>query len=208
MVLRYRYALTLTPYYRRTQNPIRRLVTEGAGGVRVFGLDNLDVQHAVGAELSVYQRRGPVTVYAAGDLYQRQTSGAAFGGDLASDDLLFTSRGSVSVEASDATTVQVFGYYRSPEQTETGRVSGFSVISLGLSHAFNPALSLTARVDDLFSGTEFVFESADGAVVPLRALRDPEIRQLRFTLTYTLGESSKRRTPDVPQEESDDGFGF
>ena len=208
LVLRYKYALTLTPYYRRTSAPIRRLVTEGPGGARVFGLANLDVQDAFGAELSVYQRRGPVTVYAAGDLYQRSTSGTAFGGDLASDDLLFTSRGSVSVKLSEATTVQGFGYYRSPEQTETGRVSGFSVISLGLSHAFSPALSLTARVDDLFSGTEFVFESNDGAAVPLRALRDPDIRQLRFTLTYTMGESSKRRTPEVPQEASNDGFGF
>ena len=208
LVLRYKYALTLTPYYRRTSSPIRRLVTEAPGGVRVFGLANLDVQDAFGAELSVYERRGPVTVYAAGDLYQRQTSGTAFGGDLASDDLLFTSRGSVSVTVSEATTVQGFGYYRSPEQTETGRVSGFSVISLGLSHTFSPALSLTARVDDVFSGTEFVFESSDGAAVPLRALRDPQIRQLRFTLTYTMGESSKRRAPDVPQEESDNGFRF
>ena len=208
LVARYGYGLTLTSYVRRTNDPIRRLVTEGDGGVRVFGLANLDRQLAYGAELSVYERRGPVTVYAAGDLYRRETSGAAFGSDLSSSDLLFTSRGSVTVKVTDATTVQGFGYYRSPEQTETGRLSGFSVISLGASHKFSPSLSLTVRADDLFDGAEFLFESADGSVVPLRALRDPDIRQVRFTLTYTLGQSSERRTPDVPQESGDGGFGF
>ena len=205
---RYKYLVTVTPFYNRTTSPIRRLLTEGTSGTRVFGLANLDLQETYGVDLSVFERRGPVRAYIAGSLYRSTTSGMALGSTFSSDDVQATARGNIRVQVAEGTSIQAFGYYRGPQETETGRVSGFGIVSLAAAHELSPSLSLALRVNDLFATSTFTFESFDGATVPLIAVRNPAIQQAFITLSYSFGSSSGREAPQAPETEADSGFGF
>ena len=205
---RYNYLITVTPFYNRTTSPIRRLLTEGTSGTRVFGLANLDLQETYGVDLSVFERRGPVRAYVAGSLYRSTTSGMALGSTFSSDDIQTTARGNIRVQVAEGTSIQAFGYYRAPQETETGRVSGFGIVSLAAAHELSPSLSLAVRINDLFATSTFTFESFDGATVPLVAVRNPAIQQAFVTLSYSFGPSPDRDAPQAPEPESDSGFGF
>jgi hypothetical protein len=123
------------------------------------------------------------------------------------DAMSYSARANLQVRVRQGTDIQVFGFYRAPQETEDGRVSGFGLATLGLSQRITPALQLSARVNDVFSTSRFSFESTrEGST--LAGVRDPQIQQVSATLTYSFGAGQPRPQRQPEQTGTEGGFGL
>ena len=211
LAVQVRHVLTVTPFYRHTTDVIRRRITfDPVSGLSKGTFQNLDTQDSYGADVTLAPRIGPVRGVLAGSVYRSVTDGGRVEAGLASDGLVYTLRGSLQAEVRPGTTVQAFGFYRGPLETEDAHVSAFGLASLGLSHKIGDRLQLAARVNDVLGTARFTFESeADG--VRFVGVRAPQIRQATATLTYTFGRQGpprRARTPQPQQGGGLDGVGF
>ncbi len=204
----YRYVLTVTPFYRRTTDVIRRrIVFDPATGVSTGTFQNLDAQNSYGADVTLAPRLGPVRGMLSASVYRSITDGGRVETGLASDGLVVTLRGSLQAEVRPGTTVQVFGVYRGPLETEDGRVSAFGLGSLGVSHRVTDRLLLSAHVNDVFGTATFSFETGTDEY-RFVGVRSPRLRQATATLTYTFGRSGPPRPQPQPQSGGLDTVGY
>lgn len=203
------YAVTVTPFYRRTTDVIRRrflFVPEANLGVQTS--QNLDTQDSFGADVTLLGQAlgGRVRGFVSGSVARVVTDGGDAATGVAVDALNVSARGSVQVRVREGTDVQTFVFWRAPQKTEDGRVSGFAFTTLGLNQRITPQLSLSARVNDLFSTTRFEFTSATEQF-RLEGVRDPSQRHVSATLTYTFGSGrASRPREQAPDVGGQDGF--
>lgn len=209
LTLQYRYFLTLTPFYRRTTDVIRRrLLFDPATGVSTQTSQNLDTQDSYGADLTLAAAAGPVRGFASGSVSRVVTDGGSIETGLASDALSWTLRGNVQLKVREGTDLQFFGFYRAPQEVEDGRISAMGFTSLGLNQKISDRLSVALRVNDLLSTTRFEFRTGDGETFLLNGIRDPDVQQFSGTLTWTFGSGPQRRPEQNGQPQQEDGFGL
>ncbi|MFN3597511.1 MAG: TonB-dependent receptor domain-containing protein [Rubricoccaceae bacterium] len=209
--LQYRYALSVTPFYRRTTDVIRQRFTLDEGtGVSTFSFQNLDTQDSYGLDVTLTPLLGPrLRGLVSGSLFRTVTDGGSAEAGLANDALTWTLRGNVTARLREGTDLQVFGFYRGAQRVEDGRVGAFGFSTIGLRQALSPQLALSMRLNDPFGTRQFTFERADGRFFVF-GTRSPNDRRLTATLTYTFGQS-ERRDRDRDRDDNggeDDGFGF
>jgi outer membrane receptor protein involved in Fe transport len=165
-----RSTLQLTPFLRRTRNPIRQLKTATASGGATTTLENLTRTRAVGADGSLRARPMDGTVVTlAGSVAHLETTADVFG----SSGMYATARLTIDVRVADGTAVQLYAYQRSAQAIEQGEILP----------AFTSELALTQRL------------AGERGRVTLR-LNDPlRSDRLDFRLTdATFTQESRRRT--------------
>ena len=189
----YKYVLTVTPFYRRTTDVIRRrIVFDPATGVTTGTFQNLDTADSYGADVTLAPRFGPARGVLSGSVYRSVTDGGSIETGLGSDGLVYTVRGNVQAEVSPGLTVQAFGFYRGPIETEDGRISPFGFGSLGVSQKVSDRFQISANVNDVFGTARFSFETGtdDYRFVGERV---PRLRQATLTVTYSFGRAGPPR---------------
>lgn len=206
LTLQYKFFATLTPFFRRTTDVIsRRVFTDAETGVSVFRPGNLDSESNYGADLTLFGQVGPLRGFASTSLYQAVTTDPE-PGEADTKALSFDVRTSLQAQLREGTDLQLFAFYRGPQQTVDGRRGAFVFSNIGLNQTLSERLRLAARVNDPFGLAKFEFETNDG--VFLRDTEfDPSIQSASFTLTYTFG-SNQQRQPQQPQQGGVDDGGF
>ena len=152
----------------------------------------LDTADSFGADVTLAPQFGPARGVLSGSVYRSVTDGGSIETGLGSDGLVYTVRGNVQAEVVPGLTVQAFGFYRGPIETEDGRISPFGFGSLGGSYKLSDRLTLSANVNDVLGTAQFSFETGtdDYRFVGERVLR---LRQATATLTYTFGQAGPPR---------------
>jgi outer membrane receptor protein involved in Fe transport len=206
--------VSLTPFYRRTTNVIRpRFLFDTATGISTFTQANLDVDDSYGTDVTLALRFGQqLQGFLSGSVYRSVTSAGSIETGLGTDALAYTLRGSLNGRIRDGLNAQLFGFWRSPMQSIDGRMSGFAMTSLGLrQQLMGEQATLGLRINDPFDIARFEYVS-NRPDVSASGFRDPSLRRVDLTFTYTFGQVSQQQRrrraqedmPDIPQ----DGFGF
>ena len=212
LALQYRYVLTVTPFYRHTTDVIRRrIVFDPATGVTTGTFQNLDTADTYGLDLAFTPRLGPVRAMLAASAFRSITDGGSIESGLASDGFAWTLRANLQTTLRKGTDLQLFGFYRSPLETEDGEVSAFGIATLGLSQQLGERFRLALRANDVLGTAEFEFNTGN-ADYTFYGFRDPDLRQFSASLTYTFGQSRPPRPrpgQQQPQPQGGlDGIGF
>ncbi len=165
-----RVTLQLTPFVRRTRDPIRQLKAATASGGATTTLENLTRTRAVGADGSVRGRPTDGTVVTlAGSVARTETTADVF----RSRGVYATARLTIDVRVAEHTAAQLYAYRRSAQSIEQGEILP----------AFTSELALTQRL------------AGDRGRVTLR-LNDPlRSNRLGFRIAdATFSQESRRRT--------------
>lgn len=215
LTMQYKYFLNLTPFYRHTTDVIRRrFFFNPESGVSTFTSTNLDTQDSYGADISLFGQfiGGAVRGFLSGSVARTVTDGTTTDGStgIGVDAMTYSARGSVQLKVREGTDLQLFGFFRAPQNVEDGRISGFGFTTLGVNQKINSALSLSARVNDLFKTARFEYSTVRDGQFELVGVRRPQIQQVSATLTWTFGTGTQRRRPNTEQQPNtgDGGFGF
>ena len=207
MAFQYKFAVTLTPFYRRTTDVIsRRFVVEE--GRTFFTSANFATEQSYGADLTLAAAipKTPIRGFVSGSVFRSETDGGEVDPTIDFGVTSWSARASLQAQLVAGTSLQFFGFFRGPRAIANGRASGFGFTSVGLQQKLlDDALSLSVRVTDPFSTTRFEFESENEAYTEL-GIRDPAQRSVSATLTWTFGKPSERRRP--PQEQVPPGGGI
>ena len=200
LAIQYRFALTVTPFYRHTTDVIRRrIVFDPATGVTAGTFQNLDAEDSYGIEATLAPHWGSVRGALSGNAYRSMTDGGRVETGLAADAFIYTVRGNLRWEVRPSSSVQVFGFYRGPFDTEDGSVSAYGSISAGASHKIREGLQLSATFVDPLQTAAFSFETGTEAY---RFVGERLFRTRRFsaTLSYTFGRPGPPRRQPQPQQ--------
>ena len=203
----YKYFLTVTPFYRLTQDVISRSITvDPVTGNRTFSFRNFDTRDSYGVETTVLAQLGPLRGFVSGSVYQEVTTAEAE--NETAEALTYDARASVQAKLREGTDLQFFIFYRGPSKIIGGEREGFAFSTLGLNQKISDRLSLSARVNDPLSLARFQFQT-NTAFADTRGTFDPDIQQVSATLTWTFGSGPQRqqRQPEQ-QQQGGDGFGF
>lgn len=207
--------VTLTPFYRRTTNVIRpRFLFDPETGVSTFTQQNLDVDDSYGVDLTLAARLGQrLGGFVSGSVFRTVTSAGSIETGLGTDALGYTLRGTLQAQLRPGLSMQAFGFYRSALESIDGRVSPFAITSIGLRQTFlGERAALSLRLNDPLNTTRFEFRSERDGQFRQFGFRDPQLRRVDVTFTYSFGQVSQQQRrrraqqemPQVPQDE----FGF
>lgn len=156
-----RWTLQLTPFLRRTRDPIRPLMATTASGRSTVSLENLTGTRAAGADAAVRARPTDRTVVTlAGSVAHVETTASAFrrGGVYA------TARLTADFQVAQHTTVQLYAYRRSAQAIEQGEILPAFTSELALTRRFaGDRGRVTLRINDPLRGDRVEFRVADAA---------------------------------------------
>ena len=199
-------ALSLTPYYRRTTDIIRRVSTVRADGVTVRSAQNLDTADAWGAEGVVsFENVGGLGGYVSLEAYRLQTDGATADASISSDAFGWGGRVNASYDLGDRVglgnlDLQATARYSAPIDTEQGRVGARTFIDLALRQKlFNDQASLTLQARDPLGLAGFSY-TLDQADLYQQFERDWGAQQVGLTFSYTFGQQRRERNGDRQQD--------
>ena len=192
-------SLSLTPYYRRTTDIIRRVSTVRADGVTVRSAQNLDSADAYGAEGVVsFAGLGGLEGYVSLEAYRLQTEGTTNETSLSNDAFGWGGRVNASYDLGDRfglgdLDLQTTVRYSAPVGTEQGRVGARTFIDLALRQKLlgdRAALTLQARDPLGIAGFSYTLDQAD---LFQQFERDWGAQQIGLTFSYTFGRQERGR---------------
>lgn len=209
LTLQYKYALTVTPFYRRTTDAISRAFRE-EGETTFFTVENLATQDSYGADLTVSAPLGPARGFVSGSLFRetRERDGAQV-----VDNTTWSLRASLQAELTPTTSAQFFGFFRGPRAIEDGSSSGFGFTNFAVTQKLmGDDLTLNLRLSDPFGTARFEFETFNDSFEQ-SGFSDFSRRTVAATLTYTFGRPERQRNRQGRQGGEmgggeDDGFGI
>lgn len=195
-------SLTVTPYYRRTTDVVRRVSTVRADGVTVRSARNLDTSDAYGAEgVVAFEGIGGLEGYLSLEGYRLQTDGTTTDASLSNDAFGWGGRVNATYAFGDRfglgdLALQATARYRAPISTEQGRVGARTFIDLALRQKLmgdQASLTLQARDPLGLAGFSYTLDQAD---LFQRFERDWGAQQVGLTFSYTFGRQKRERNRD------------
>jgi outer membrane receptor protein involved in Fe transport len=207
-------SLTLTPYYRRTTNVIRRYQEIRDDGVTVRTVENFDTRDAFGLELiSSFQGKGVLDGlrgFASLEGYQINTDGSSVDADLQNNAFGWGGRLNMTYQLGSqlgwgGLDLQGNVFYRAPRDTEQGRIGSFTFFNLALRQQFmNDRANLTLRVRDPFDLAGFSYE-LDQPTLYQELERDWGAQQVGLTFSYSFGQQDRQRNQNRDRGERGGG---
>jgi outer membrane receptor protein involved in Fe transport len=185
--------LLLTPFVRRTQDPIRPLKAVTASGRSTTTLENLSLTRATGADGSVRARlTGRTVVTFAGTVAHVQTKASALG----SGGVQATARLTVDQRLGENTTAQLYAYRRSAQAIEQGEILPALTSELSLTQRLaRDRARVTLRVNDPLRSDRLEFRVADATF--MEASRRRTVRPLlSLFASYAVGGAPRDDAPD------------
>ena len=190
-------SVSVTPYYRRTTDVIRRLAVVGDDGVTVRTSQNLDTADAWGAEGVVSYEGGPLRGFLSLEGYRLQTEGATADTQLSNDAFGWGGRLNASYGLGDRfglgdLDLQATARYSAPIDTEQGRVGARTFVDLALRQKLlGDRASLTLQARDPLGLAGFSY-TLDQPELYQEFSRDWGAQQVGLTFSYTFGQQERR----------------
>jgi outer membrane receptor protein involved in Fe transport len=189
---RARSTLQLTPFLRRTRDPIRQLQAATARGGVTTTFANLTRARAVGADggARVRPTDGTVVTLAGSVAHLRTTADA-----LGSRGAYATARLTVDVRVAEHTTAQLYAYRRSTQAIEQGEILPAFTSELGLTRRLaGDRGRVTLRLNDPLRGDRVDFRVADATLA--QASRRRTARPLlSLFASYAVGGAPREDAP-------------
>ena len=192
-------SVSVTPYFRRTTDIIRRISTVRADGVTVRSAQNLDTADAYGAEGVVsFEGLGGLEGYVSLEAYRLQTEGTTNETALSNDAFGWGGRVNANYAFGDRfglgdLDLQATARYSAPVDTEQGRVGARTFIDLALRQKLlddRASLTLQARDPLGLAGFSYTLDQAD---LFQRFERDWGAQQVGLTFSYQFGRQERSR---------------
>ena len=193
---RSRSTLQLTPFFRRTRDPIRQLKAATASGGATTTLANLTRARAIGADGSVRARPMDGTVITlAGSVAHVETTSDVF----ASRGVYATARLTVDHRVAEHTTVQVYAYRRSAQTIEQGEILPAFTSELAVTQRVaHERGRVTLRLNDPLRSDRLEFRISD-ATFTQESRRRTARPLLSLFASYAVG-GAPREDASVPRE--------
>ncbi len=204
-------SVSLTPYYRRTTDIIRRVSTVRADGVTVRSAQNLDTADAYGAEGVVsFEGIGGLRGYLSLEGYRLQTAGTTADAELSNDAFGWGGRVNANYAIGDRLGIggldlQTTVRYSAPIDTEQGRVGARTFIDVALRQKlFGDKAALTLQARDPLGLAVFSY-TLDQADLYQQFERNWGAQQVGLTFSYSFGQQDRK--PRQSAERGDGGGG-
>lgn len=190
--LSYSYATSafrLSPslYYRNKKNRIMDRVEDAGESGAVWTKENIGHSQTFGFELSgTWQPVRVLSVGLSGDIYRDEIDGRTIGYGEKKSMVCGDIKGSVNINITPMTELQLDGFYISDQLTPQGKIKHRSSVNAGISHYFmNRRLRANLSINNILGGLEetTVIDTKDLQMTQVRN-RDAQVTWV--TLTYRL----------------------
>ena len=202
-------SIQLTPYLRQTQHAVRFIRSVDSTGVTLGTFANVASTTALGTDLNVSWRHGPVNVFGGGSAYHYSSDAGNLGGNLSTKTFVWNARSNVSWKLTPSLDLQGFGMYRAPMKTEGGQMNAMVFTNIALRQKlWGDKGSLTLRLSDPFNLMKFGYLTDNGQVVESNEQRFG-VRGVYLTFSRNFGQQIKLRPrptePDNSQPQNPGG---
>jgi outer membrane receptor protein involved in Fe transport len=179
--------ISLEGYYRLTHNAMSRVTEVMPDGTRVFTMENLNKQHAGGAELMFnIQLNRWFNFNASTNVYLFKIEGTVSDNSVAVKSTNSDFRLNANFKLTSSTRLQVQGFYQGPSVTAQGTRKEFFMSSASVKQDFlKQKLSATLQFRDIFKTGNFSFVN-EGANFHDEFTFQREGQVLMLTLTYKI----------------------
>ncbi|MEM1054217.1 MAG: TonB-dependent receptor [Bacteroidota bacterium] len=185
-------SLSVTPYWRRTSDVIRRFQEIRSDGVTISTFENLDTATSGGVEAVVsFQDVGGISGLLSVEGFRTVTDGSSVDADLEADAFGWGGRLNLRYSLTSTTDLQGTARYRAPMNTEQGRIGARQFVDLALSQRLTDRARLALRFRDPF-GTAGFSSVLDQPRLYQEFDRALGRQQIAATLTYTFGSADER----------------
>ncbi len=181
--------MTVTPYFRRTVDEMRRWVTVDDNGVATMTFENFDTSDSYGLEtIGTLQVKGRFNAFAAFNAYQVVTDGSSVQADLSNKAFGWNTRINATFSILRSLDLQVSYFYRAPMNIENGRIGAFSMTNVALRQKLlGDRADLSLRMNDPFDQSGFSLQRGDDRFY-VELDRRWQSRTALMTFTYNFGE--------------------
>jgi outer membrane receptor protein involved in Fe transport len=191
-------SLTLTPFYRRTTDALRRWEIVDSVGVSTFTFVNFDENKSYGADLIGTVRAGDwLNAFASVSAYQTVTDAGNIQEDLGSDGFAWSARANATFTLPAGVDVQASVFYRAPMVMEGGQMKSWTMMDLAVQkRILDDRGRVGLRVSDPFKLMGFGFHNSDPRYYQTYD-RSWNSRGLFLTFSYSFGSqdpSQQRRS--------------
>jgi len=151
--------ISLEGYYRLTHDAMTRVTNVLEDGQRVLTMENLNEEHAMGAELMFnFLVNKWFNFNVSGNLYRYKLVGTISDADVANSSTNYDSRCNLNFRITPTTRLQVQGFYQGPSVTAQGQREDFLMTSAAIKQDFfKEKLSATLQIQDIFHTGSFSF---------------------------------------------------
>jgi len=150
-------SVTLTPFYRRTTDVIRRYDVTDSSGVSTVTFLNFDENESYGVDLIGSGRVGDwMNAFAAVSGYRTVTDAGNIRDELGSEGFIWMLRGNASFVLMQGLDLQVSFFYRAPMNIEAGHIDSWSMLDFSIQQrVFGEHGRIGLRVSDPFKWMGF-----------------------------------------------------
>ncbi|HEX5869174.1 MAG TPA: TonB-dependent receptor, partial [Longimicrobium sp.] len=194
-------SLQVTPYFRRTDNAIRR-IREVRGDTTISSFENLDTSDSYGADVNGSLRMGKVSGFASVSAYRTVTNAGSLGDSFNSDGIGWSARLSGNVAVTPRLDLQAFMMYRAPMDVEQGRIGAMTFSNVSVRQkVMGDKGSVSLRIMDPLNRMGFSSRTTDPLYLQLNE-RQFNGRAAYLTFTYNFGQQPRLRDRPAgePQE--------
>ncbi|HEX2076577.1 MAG TPA: TonB-dependent receptor [Longimicrobium sp.] len=199
-------SVQFTPFYRRTENAIRR-IREFRADTTITTFANLETSDSYGADLNASARLGRVSGFASVSAFRTVTDAGSMDDTFNSDGFGWSARVNANVQLTPRLDVQGFVMYRAPMDVEQGRMGSMMMSNLSLRQkVLGDRGSLSLRVMDPLNRMGFTMQTRDPLYYQLNERRFGA-RAAFLTFSYNFGQQPRMRNrpaTEVPETQSPD----
>ncbi|HST58466.1 MAG TPA: outer membrane beta-barrel family protein, partial [Longimicrobium sp.] len=185
-------SLQVTPYFRRTDNAIRR-IRDLRGDTTVTSFRNLATSDSYGADVNASLRMGKVSGFAGVSAFRTVTDAGSLGDSFNSDGIGWSARVNGNVTITPRLDAQAFVMYRAPMDVEQGRIGAMTFSNVSLRQkVMGDKGSISLRVMDPFNRMGFSSRTNDPMYLQLNERRFNG-RAAYLTFSYNFGQQPRLR---------------
>lgn len=194
-------SLTLTPFYRRTTDALRRWELVDSAGVSTLTFVNFDVNETYGADLIGTLRVGEwFNGFASASAWKTVTDAGNIQSDLGSEGFVWSLRANATVTLPYGIDVQTSVFYRAPMVIEGGEIGAWTMTDIAVQkRLFDNRARVGIRVSDPFKTMGFDVWRRDARYYQTFE-HSWNSRGLFLTFNYSFGSSDRAPRRDRGQQ--------
>jgi outer membrane receptor protein involved in Fe transport len=199
--------ISLEGYYRLTHDAMTRVTKFQEDGTRLLTMENLNEEHAMGAELMLnFLVNKWFNFNISGNLYNFKLIGTISETDVATSSTNYDSRCNLNFRITPTTRLQVQGFYQGPSVTAQGSREDFLMTSAAIKQDFfKEKLSATLQIQDIFGTGSFNFTNeGPNFYDSINMKRESQV--VRLTLGFRINNYKKQNV--TRDEGSENGNGM
>ncbi|MXW63453.1 MAG: TonB-dependent receptor [Bacteroidetes bacterium SB0662_bin_6] len=187
-------SITLTPYYRQTNNRIQWYEFINDRGVSITTFRNFDSSSSWGFEsIGTLRLTDRLNAFGSFNAFRMQTDGSNVESGLGNDAWGWSTRANATLSVREGLSVQLSWFYRAPMDIENGRIGAFSRVSIGArQQLLNERATLSLQIRDPFDMMQFNI-TRDTPRFYQESVRSFNARQANLSLTYNFGRQRQQR---------------